>query len=168
MVLVVWRKCNHILRPGRQIPQGNVDEQLYLHTPTKILFGKGQVAQLREQLPRDARILITYGGGSVVRSGLLAQIRSELAGMTLFEFGGIEPNPTYETLMGAVELARAERVDFLLAVGGGSVLDGTKFIAAAAHYDPARSLAHPRDRGQRSAPAIPLGAVLTLPATGPR
>ena len=100
-----------------------------LHTPTKVLFGKGQVAQLREQLPHDARILITYGGGSVVRSGLLAQIRSELAGMTLFEFGGIEPNPTYETLTGAVELARAERVDFLLAVGGGSVLDGTKFIA---------------------------------------
>ena len=105
-----------------------------LHTPTKVLFGKGQVAQLRGQIPSDARILVTYGGGSVVRSGLLDQIRSELAGLTLFEFGGIEPNPTYETLMGAVELARAEKVDFLLAVGGGSVLDGSKFIAAAAHY----------------------------------
>ncbi|TNI32807.1 alcohol dehydrogenase [Aeromonas dhakensis] len=138
-----------------------------LHTPTKILFGKGQVAQLREQLPRDARILITYGGGSVVRSGLLAQIRSELAGMTLFEFGGIEPNPTYETLMGAVELARAERVDFLLAVGGGSVLDGTKFIAAAAHYDPARDPWHILETvGNEVRSAIPLGAVLTLPATG--
>jgi len=88
-----------------------------LHTPTKVLFGKGQVAQLRGQIPSDARILVTYGGGSVVRSGLLDQIRSELAGLTLFEFGGIEPNPTYETLMGAVELARAEKVDFLLAVG---------------------------------------------------
>ncbi len=138
-----------------------------LHTPTKILFGKGQVAQLREQLPRDARILITYGGGSVVRSGLLAQIRSELAGMTLFEFGGIEPNPTYETLMGAVELARAERVDFLLAVGGGSVLDGTKFIAAATHYDPARDPWHILETvGNEVRSAIPLGAVLTLPATG--
>ena len=138
-----------------------------LHTPTKILFGKGQVAQLREQLPRDARILITYGGGSVVRSGLLAQIRNELAGMTLFEFGGIEPNPTYETLMGAVELARAERVDFLLAVGGGSVLDGTKFIAAAAHYDPARDPWHILETvGNEVRSAIPLGAVLTLPATG--
>ncbi|MGN5132167.1 alcohol dehydrogenase [Aeromonas hydrophila] len=138
-----------------------------LHTPTKILFGKGQVALLREQLPRDARILITYGGGSVVRSGLLAQIRSELAGMTLFEFGGIEPNPTYETLMGAVELARAERVDFLLAVGGGSVLDGTKFIAAAAHYDPARDPWHILETvGNEVRSAIPLGAVLTLPATG--
>jgi NADP-dependent alcohol dehydrogenase len=97
-----------------------------LHTPTKVLFGKGQVAQLRGQIPSDARILVTYGGGSVVRSGLLDQIRSELAGLTLFEFGGIEPNPTYETLMGAVELARAEKVDFLLAVGGGSSTSGEK------------------------------------------
>ena len=138
-----------------------------LHTPTKILFGKGQVAQLREQLPPDARILITYGGGSVVRTGLLAQIRSELAGMTLFEFGGIEPNPTYETLMGAVAVARAERIDFLLAVGGGSVLDGTKFIAAAAHYDEARDPWHILETvGNEVRSAIPLGAVLTLPATG--
>ncbi|KFN17251.1 alcohol dehydrogenase [Aeromonas bestiarum] len=138
-----------------------------LHTPTKILFGKGQVAQLREQLPPDARILITYGGGSVVRTGLLAQIRSELAGMTLFEFGGIEPNPTYETLMGAVALARAERIDFLLAVGGGSVLDGTKFIAAAAHYDEARDPWHILETvGNEVRSAIALGAVLTLPATG--
>ncbi|MCH7375986.1 alcohol dehydrogenase [Aeromonas sp. MR19] len=138
-----------------------------LHTPTKILFGKGQVAQLREQLPPDARILITYGGGSVVRTGLLALIRSELAGMTLFEFGGIEPNPTYETLMGAVALARAERIDFLLAVGGGSVLDGTKFIAAAAHYDEARDPWHILETvGNEVRSAIALGAVLTLPATG--
>ena len=138
-----------------------------LHTPTKVLFGKGQVAQLRGQIPSDARILVTYGGGSVVRSGLLDQIRSELAGLTLFEFGGIEPNPTYETLMGAVELARAEKVDFLLAVGGGSVLDGSKFIAAAAHYDPARDPWHILETvGGEVASAIPLGSVLTLPATG--
>ncbi|QXC34686.1 alcohol dehydrogenase [Aeromonas sp. FDAARGOS 1407] len=138
-----------------------------LHTPTKVLFGKGQIAQLREQLPADARVLITYGGGSVVRSGLLAQIRTELAGMTLFEFGGIEPNPAYETLMGAVELARAEKVDFLLAVGGGSVLDGTKFIAAATPYDPARDPWHILETvGSEVRSAIPLGTVLTLPATG--
>ncbi|MGY3917076.1 alcohol dehydrogenase [Aeromonas australiensis] len=138
-----------------------------LHTPTKILFGQGQIAQLREQLPSDARVMITYGGGSVVRSGLLEQIRNQLAGMTLFEFGGIEPNPAYETLMGAVELARAERVDFLLAVGGGSVLDGTKFIAAAAHYDLARDPWHILETvGSEVRSAIPLGSVLTLPATG--
>ncbi|MGL6599103.1 alcohol dehydrogenase [Aeromonas veronii] len=138
-----------------------------LHTPTKILFGQGQIAQLREQLPSDARVMITYGGGSVVRSGLLEQIRNELAGMTLFEFGGIEPNPAYETLMGAVEQARAERVDFLLAVGGGSVLDGTKFIAAAAHYDLAKDPWHILETvGSEVRSAIPLGSVLTLPATG--
>ncbi|WP_429055134.1 alcohol dehydrogenase [Aeromonas veronii] len=138
-----------------------------LHTPTKILFGQGQIAQLREQLPSDARVMITYGGGSVVRSGLLEQIRNELAGMTLFEFGGIEPNPAYETLMGAVELARAERVDFLLAVGGGSVLDGTKFIAAAAHYDLAKDPWNILETvGSEVRSAIPLGSVLTLPATG--
>ncbi|HDO1383232.1 TPA: alcohol dehydrogenase [Aeromonas veronii] len=138
-----------------------------LHTPTKILFGQGQIAQLREQLPSDARVMITYGGGSVVRSGLLEQVRNELAGMTLFEFGGIEPNPAYETLMGAVELARAERVDFLLAVGGGSVLDGTKFIAAAAHYDLAKDPWHILETvGSEVRSAIPLGSVLTLPATG--
>ncbi|MFB2743825.1 alcohol dehydrogenase [Aeromonas veronii] len=138
-----------------------------LHTPTKILFGQEQIAQLREQLPSDARVMITYGGGSVVRSGLLEQIRNELAGMTLFEFGGIEPNPAYETLMGAVELARAERVDFLLAVGGGSVLDGTKFIAAAAHYDLAKDPWHILETvGSEVRSAIPLGSVLTLPATG--
>ncbi|WP_204477850.1 alcohol dehydrogenase [Aeromonas veronii] len=138
-----------------------------LHTPTKILFGQGQIAQLREQLPSDARVMITYGGGSVVRSGLLEQIRNELAGMTLFEFGGIEPNPAYETLMDAVELARAERVDFLLAVGGGSVLDGTKFIAAAAHYDLAKDPWHILETvGSEVRSAIPLGSVLTLPATG--
>ncbi|WP_439837115.1 alcohol dehydrogenase [Aeromonas enteropelogenes] len=138
-----------------------------LHTPTKVLFGKGQIAQLREQLPADARVLITYGGGSVVRSGLLAQIRTELAGMTLFEFGGIEPNPAYETLMGAVELARAEKIDFLLAVGGGSVLDGTKFIAAATPYDPAKDPWHILETvGSEVRSAIPLGTVLTLPATG--
>ncbi|MBL0611047.1 alcohol dehydrogenase [Aeromonas jandaei] len=138
-----------------------------LHTPTKILFGQGQIAQLRDQLPSDARVMITYGGGSVVRSGLLEQIRSELAGFTLFEFGGIEPNPAYETLMGAVELARAEQVDFLLAVGGGSVLDGTKFIAAAAHYDLARDPWHILETvGSEVRSAIPLGSVLTLPATG--
>ncbi|TNH92990.1 alcohol dehydrogenase [Aeromonas sobria] len=138
-----------------------------LHTPTKILFGQGQIAQLREQLPSDARVMITYGGGSVVRSGLLEQIRRELAGMTLFEFGGIEPNPAYETLMGAVALARAERVDFLLAVGGGSVLDGTKFIAAAAHYDLAKEPWHILETvGSEVRSAIALGSVLTLPATG--
>lgn len=138
-----------------------------LHTPTRVLFGKGQIAQLREQLPADARILITYGGGSVVRSGLLAQIRNELADMVVFEFGGIEPNPTYETLMKAVAVVRDEKVNFLLAVGGGSVLDGTKFIAAAAPYDHSKDPWHIlQTSGSEVRDAVPLGTVLTLPATG--
>lgn len=138
-----------------------------LHTPTKVLFGEGQIAALRDQIPSDARVLITYGGGSVLRTGVLARIREALSGMTLFEFGGIEPNPSYETLMGAVALARAERIDFLLAVGGGSVLDGTKFIAAAAPYAADKDPWHILDTvGGEVQGAIPLGAVLTLPATG--
>ncbi|MBZ6065556.1 alcohol dehydrogenase [Aeromonas schubertii] len=138
-----------------------------LHTPTKVLFGEGQIAALRDQIPSDARVLITYGGGSVLRTGVLTRIREALSGMTLFEFGGIEPNPSYETLMGAVALARAERIDFLLAVGGGSVLDGTKFIAAAAPYAADKDSWHILETvGGEVQGAIPLGAVLTLPATG--
>lgn len=111
-------------------------------------------------------MLITYGGGSVVNTGTLAEVRQALAGLTLFEFGGIEPNPTYETLMRAVTLARDERIDFLLAVGGGSVIDGTKFIAAAVPF-----VGEPWDILARHAPvtaALPLGSVLTLPATASR
>lgn len=102
-----------------------------LHTPTRILFGKGAIAGLREQIPHDARVLITYGGGSVKKTGVLDQVLDALKGMDVLEFGGIEPNPAYETLMNAVKLVREQKVTFLLAVGGGSVLDGTKFIAAA-------------------------------------
>lgn len=138
-----------------------------LHTPTRILFGKGAIAELREQIPAQARVLITYGGGSVKKTGVLEQVYQALEGIDVLEFGGIEPNPSYETLMKAVELVRAEKVTFLLAVGGGSVLDGTKFIAAAAHYpqdqDPWNILL---TGGKDVTSAIPMGSVLTLPATG--
>ncbi|ELY3085064.1 alcohol dehydrogenase [Klebsiella sp. 141130] len=138
-----------------------------LHTPTRILFGKGAIADLREQIPAGARVLVTYGGGSVKKTGVLDQVLSALAGFDVLEFGGIEPNPSYETLMNAVKIAREEKVTFLLAVGGGSVLDGTKFIAAAAHYDanidPWEIL---ETYGNKIASAIPMGSVLTLPATG--
>ncbi|MDX6842009.1 alcohol dehydrogenase [Hafnia paralvei] len=136
-----------------------------LHTPTKVLFGKGQIANLRNEVPENARILITYGGGSVKRTGVLDQVHAALKGLHVFEFGGIEPNPSYETLMKCVELVRNEKIDFLLAVGGGSVIDGTKFIAAAADY-----VGEPWDiletYGSKIEKAIPLAAVLTLPATG--
>ncbi len=138
-----------------------------LNTPTKILFGKGQIAEIAKEIPADARILITYGGGSIKKNGVLEQVRTALTGRTVFEFGGIEPNPTFETLMKAVEVVKAENVDFLLAVGGGSVADGTKFVAAAARYDAAKD---PWEilltRGSRVTGAVKMGVVLTLPATG--
>ncbi|ANI30114.1 aldehyde reductase [Yersinia entomophaga] len=136
-----------------------------LHTPTKVLFGKGQIAELANQIPADARVLITYGGGSVKSTGVMDQVYQALKNHQFEEFGGIEPNPTYETLMKAVELIRAGDFDFLLAVGGGSVLDGTKFIAAAVAYpeDPWQIL---ETAGSNITEAIPMGSVLTLPATG--
>ncbi|WP_159567485.1 alcohol dehydrogenase [Budvicia diplopodorum] len=136
-----------------------------LHLATKVLFGEGQIAQLPTVIPADARVLITYGGGSIKRNGILDQVHNALKGYTLFEFGGIEPNPAYETLMKAVEEVHNNNIDFLLAVGGGSVLDGTKFIAAAADYvgEPWEIVT---SRGKTVTKAIPIGSVLTLPATG--
>ncbi|MDD2536797.1 MAG: iron-containing alcohol dehydrogenase, partial [Macromonas bipunctata] len=133
--------------------------------PTRIVFGQGSVARLDELVPAQARVLVLYGGGSAERHGTLAEVEAALGGRTIHRFGGIEPNPTYETLMQAVELARRERLDFLLAVGGGSVIDGTKFVAAAVHYtgDPWQIL---ETRGEGIDDVLPLGTVLTLPATG--
>jgi NADP-dependent alcohol dehydrogenase len=134
------------------------------HNPTKILFGKGQIAAISGEIPADSKVLVTYGGGSVRANGVLDQVLSALSGRPVFEFGGIEPNPSYETLMGAVEVIRQKNVDFLLAVGGGSVIDGTKFLALApfASGDPWKILSE-RQQVRR---ALPLGCVLTLPATG--
>lgn len=135
------------------------------HNPTRILFGAGQIGGLTREVPAGSRILLTYGGGSIKANGVYDQVRKALEGFELVEFGGIEPNPLFETLMKGVELARAEGVDFLLAVGGGSVLDGTKFMAAAIPWQGGNEwdIVH-----RRMAPksALPLGAVLTLPATG--
>ena len=134
------------------------------YNPTKILFGQNQIARISKEIPPEARILLTCGGGSIKRNGVYAQVMAALAGRTVLEFSGIEPNPTYETLMEAVRVVREQRIDFLLAVGGGSVIDGTKFIAAAAPFT-----GEPWDILAKRAPitqAIPLGTVLTLPATG--
>ncbi len=133
--------------------------------PTKILFGKGQIAALDSEIPAAAKLLITYGGGSAERNGTLDEVRAALGTRAVLEFGGIEPNPTFETLMGAVELARREQVTWLLAVGGGSVIDGTKFIAAAVPFagDPWQIVA---TRAVGITAALPFATVLTLPATG--
>lgn len=135
------------------------------YNPVKILFGKGKIAELSKNLPQNAKILMTYGGGSIHKNGVYDQVKAALKGFNVVEFGGIEPNPHYETLMKAVEVVKAEKIDFLLAVGGGSVLDGTKFIAAAALYE--GELAWDIAAKQISvSKALPLGAVLTLAATG--
>jgi NADP-dependent alcohol dehydrogenase len=134
------------------------------YNPTRILFGQGQIAALANLVPEQARVLVLYGGGSIRQNGVYDEVMAALHGHAVLEFGGIEPNPTYETLMRAVELVRVERIDFLLAVGGGSVIDGTKFVAAAAQFegDPWAILASraPVER------VLPFGVVLTLPATG--
>ncbi len=134
------------------------------YNPTKILFGTGQIVGISREIPGDQRILMTYGGGSIKQNGVYDQVMTALAGREVLEFAGIEPNPTYETLMEAVRIVRERQVDFLLAVGGGSVIDGAKFIAAAAPFagEPWDILA----KHARIERALPLGVVLTLPATG--
>lgn len=135
------------------------------YNPTRIVFGEGSIPRLADLVPADARVLVLYGGGSAERNGTLAEVEAALGERRFQRFGGIEPNPTYETLMQAVEQIRREKLDFLLAVGGGSVVDGTKFVAAAVDYpgDPWHIL---ETRGKQITKALPIGAVLTLPATG--
>lgn len=135
------------------------------YNPTRILFGQGQIKAIAAEIPSTARILIVIGGGSVNSNGVMQQVRDALVGRELFVFSGVEPNPRYETLMRAVHRVHEERIDFLLAVGGGSVIDATKFIAAAARFegdDPWDILS----RGAAVKAALPFGSVLTLPATG--
>jgi NADP-dependent alcohol dehydrogenase len=135
-----------------------------LQNPTKILFGKGQIANIAREIPANARVLMTYGGGSIKTNGVYEQVIEALKGHEVVEFSGIEPNPTYETLMKAVEIIRAQKLDYVLAVGGGSVIDGTKFIVAAVDFE-----GEPWDilaKSIRTTQAMPFGTVLTLPATG--
>lgn len=135
------------------------------YNPTHILFGKGKIADLSKVVPADARVLVLYGGGSIKNNGVFDEVQAGLAGRVVQEFSGIEPNPSYETLMQAVEMVRKEKLDFLLAVGGGSVIDGTKFVAAAVNFegDPWQIL---EKRGSNITSALPFGSILTLPATG--
>jgi len=133
--------------------------------PVKIIFGKDQLGKLAQHIPLEKKVLMIYGGGSILKNGVHTAIQQALKGYTVIEFNGIEPNPRYETAMKAVELIKAEKIEFLLAVGGGSVIDATKFIAAAALFtegDPWDLLA----KRKPVKAALPFGAVLTLPATG--
>jgi NADP-dependent alcohol dehydrogenase len=135
------------------------------YNPVRILFGKNQIARMASFLPEDGKILMTYGGGSIKRNGVYDQVMKALEGRDVIEFGGIEPNPVYESLLPAIEIVKRENVSFILAVGGGSVVDASKFIAAGSRYNGADSWDILNGKGEILS-AVPLGVVLTLPATG--
>jgi len=140
-------------------------ENFNFYNPVTILFGKGKTAEIAAHIPVNAKILMTYGGGSIKQNGVYAEVKEAMKGITMIEFGGIEANPTYEKCMEAVKLVKAEGIDFILSVGGGSVLDASKFISAAAKFegeDPWDILS----KAKAVKDALPIGAVLTLPATG--
>ncbi|MEL0642873.1 iron-containing alcohol dehydrogenase [Olleya sp. Ti.3.14] len=133
--------------------------------PTKIIFGKDTIEKLKEEIPTDAKVLLLYGGGSIKKNGIYDQVKSALAEVDVTEFGGIPANPEYATLMEALKVIKNENITYLLAVGGGSVIDGTKFLSAAAVYDGDT----PWDiltKNIRTEKGMPFGTVLTLPATG--
>jgi len=135
------------------------------YNPVKILFGEGKIDQIPAELKQGDKILLTYGGGSIKKNGTYDKVMKALKGFQVFEFGGIEANPKFETLIKAVQIVKEQKIDFILAVGGGSVIDGTKFIAAAALFegkDPWDILV----KGIKIEKAVPFGSVLTLPATG--
>jgi len=132
--------------------------------PTQIQFGQGQIQSIQSIIPADQKVLVIFGGGSIKRNGVYDQVSQALSNHTWSEFSGVEPNPTKETLDKAVALVKREGIDFILAVGGGSVIDGSKYVAAAAKYD---------GDGwdimvgkHQVTEAVPIGAILTLPATG--
>lgn len=140
------------------------------YNPTHIIFGKSRLEELNKHIPADATVLITYGGGSAKKSGLIDKVKTVLGNRNVYEFGGIEPNPRYKTLVMAVEIVRDKNIDFLLAVGGGSVIDGTKFIALASSYKgDSRDLlkyGFTPITSEIVGEVVPIGTVLTLPATG--
>ncbi|MGR5068950.1 iron-containing alcohol dehydrogenase [Vibrio alfacsensis] len=132
--------------------------------PTQIFFGQNQISAITDTIPADQKVLVIYGGGSIKNNGVYDQVSQALEGRDWLEFSGVEPNPTKETLDKAVNIVKEQSVDFILAVGGGSVIDGSKYVAAASKYN---------GDGwdimigkHKVTDATPLGAILTLPATG--
>ncbi len=134
------------------------------YNPTKIIFGEDSFEKISKEIPKNARILMIYGGGSIFKNGIYDAIKKQLDGFYVEEFGGIEPNPTYQTLKKAIEQIKTNDLNFILAVGGGSVIDGTKFISAGVLFE-GDSWEIPK-KGIRVEKAMPFGTVLTLPATG--
>lgn len=133
--------------------------------PTKIIFGKNTIEKLENEIPKDAKVLLLYGGGSIKKNGIYEQVKTALANVNIIEFGGIPANPEYAILIEALKVIKDENITYLLAVGGGSVIDGTKFLSAAALFDgdtPWDILS----KNIRTEKGMPFGTVLTLPATG--
>ncbi len=133
--------------------------------PTKIIFGKGQIEKIADEIPANAKVLMLYGGGSIKKNGIYEQVKSALGNFDVVEFGGIPANPEYEIMMDALKIVKSENITFMLAVGGGSVIDGTKFLSSAALYEGDT----PWDilkNGIKTEKGLPFGTVLTLPATG--
>jgi NADP-dependent alcohol dehydrogenase len=138
-----------------------------LYNPVNYVFGKGQTEKLTTLVPKEAKVLLAYGGGSIFKNGVYNQVKAALSSFEIIEFGGIEPNPRFETLMKAVQIIREHKVDFILAVGGGSVIDGVKFISAAVKFEgDAADILRKRILFTDLSKVIPFGTVLTLPATG--
>lgn len=138
-----------------------------LYNPTNYVFGKNQIEKLANLIPAKSKVLLAYGGGSIFKNGIYEQVKAALSDFEIVEFSGIEPNPRFETLLKAVEIVKSENIDFILAIGGGSVIDGVKFISGATHFegDPIDILKN-RVLFTDLSKVIPFGTVLTLPATG--
>ena len=134
--------------------------------PTKIIFGKNTITKLAQEIPDDAKVLMLYGGGSIKKNGIYDQVKIALAKVNVIEFGGIPANPEYTILMEALKVIKNENITYLLAVGGGSVIDGTKFLAAAAAAYEGKEPWDMLKNRERPTKAMPFGTVLTLPATG--
>lgn len=133
--------------------------------PTKIIFGKDSIKKINEEIPADAKVLLLYGGGSIKKNGIYNQVKKALANIDVIEFGGIPANPEYATLLEALEVIKTKNITYLLAVGGGSVIDGTKFLSAAAVYE-GKTPWDILQKNIRTEKGMPFGTVLTLPATG--
>lgn len=133
--------------------------------PVKIIFGKDTIKNITQEIPIGNKVLVVYGGGSIKNNNVYDQVQKALSDYEWYEFGGIEPNPHYETCMKVVSIIKEKNIDFVLAVGGGSVIDATKFIVAAACFDkgdPWQIL----EKGSKVEKALPFGTILTIAATG--
>lgn len=133
--------------------------------PTKIIFGRGKIKNITKEIPANSKVLLLYGGGSIKTNGVYEQVKDALKSFQFLEFGGIPANPEYEILLQALNVIKEEKITYLLAVGGGSVIDGTKFLSSAALYEGS----NPWDiltKSIRTEKGMPFGTVLTIPATG--